>query len=202
MGQPAVFLRLAGCNLRCTYCDTAYSWGDEYIVMTLGEIMLRIKKTGISRVTLTGGEPLCAPNVGTLVGEMLSAGMEINIETNGSMDIKDLRNNRTDTSNLFFTIDYKLPSSGQTKHMCIENYDQLLTCDVLKFVVGSDEDMSHMLSFVKTIKSKPQIFMGVVYGKYDMQKLVSVALETPQLVDAKIQVQLHKIIWNENERGV
>ena len=210
-GYPASFVRLAGCNLRCLYCDTMYAVDvnpGEYHKMHKAEIMSRLNQR-FKRVTLTGGEPLIACGVCDLVSEMLADGFEVNIETNGSVDIQgflsNLRTKPTET-NLFFTIDYKLPSSGVTDKMFDKNYLNLTPQDVLKFVVGSDYDIEVMINFMQYLKDlgvvSGQVFIGVVYGSYSLSSLARAIIETPVLKDSRLQLQYHKIIWDPNIRGV
>jgi len=206
-GQSATFIRLAGCNLRCSYCDTTYALENDYSVMPLQAIMASAKASDLGRITLTGGEPLTAPKVEVLIHQLLTQGYEANIETNGSIDITFLldymQSMKYDPKvGLFFTMDYKLPSSGETEKMHLPNYDILRPWDVLKFVVGSDDDATHMVEFLKKVNTKAQVYVGAVYGAYDLKKLVSLLLETPILRNAKLQLQYHKIIWDANERGV
>ncbi|MCL2286105.1 MAG: radical SAM protein [Firmicutes bacterium] len=209
-GMPATFIRLAGCNLRCTYCDTTYALeaiDGEYTTMPIDELLAQLKQRLYSRVTLTGGEPLTAPNVEILVYQMLKLDKEVNIETNGSVDVSFLfdymqTKNYSPGSKLFYTMDYKLPSSGVTDSMHMPNYTKLRPCDVLKFVVGSQQDITHMIDVVRSLTSKPQIYIGAVYGKYELKNLVQTIIDTPELKNATLQVQLHKIIWDANERGV
>lgn len=193
-GQPVSFIRLAGCNLRCTYCDTLYAlFGEEkpceYREMTVDEILARVNGR-YRRVTLTGGEPLIEPNVGTLIKALSDEGYEVNIETNGACDIKPY----TDIKNTFFTIDYKLPSSGMADRMIWDNYLMLEQKDVIKFVVGSEEDAECMIDVVRRLKPKAAVYIGAVYGKYDTKRLAKLIMKTPELSDAKIQIQLHKVI--------
>jgi len=206
-GALATFIRLAGCNLRCTYCDTTYAMEGNYQTQTIEEILSQVKKSGFSRVTLTGGEPLTAPAVEVLIHQLLDQGNEVNIETNGSIDIAfvfDYLQNKqyNPANNLFFTMDYKLPSSGVTGNMLMSNYTKLRPWDVLKFVVGSQQDIEYMINILRNLTSTPQIYIGAVYEKYDYKDLVSTILKTPELKNAKLQLQLHKIIWDPNERGV
>jgi len=200
-------VRLAGCNLRCTYCDTTYAFGSEFEEMPLQKILARIKSRPYHRVTLTGGEPLLSPGVEVLIHEMLISGCEVNIETNGSIDISPLLRylqnvNCNPSENLFFTMDYKLPASGANDNMHLPNFPLLRPWDVLKFVVGSENDVSHMVSYIKTLTSAPQIYIGAVHEMFNLQKLVQTILETPELANATLQLQLHKIIWDASERGV
>lgn len=209
-GQPATFIRLAGCNLRCSYCDTVYSlFGEdtpcEYTEMTIEEVISKVNRN-YNRITLTGGEPLVHKDSGALVRHLLEMGCEVNIETNGAVDIVEFLNKIPDTNKLFFTIDYKLPSSGMTDKMIWNNYLNLRPCDVIKFVVGSDEDIQLTIAIVERLKQvytkMPHIFIGAVYGMYDAQKLVEIILKEPVLSDARFQIQLHKVIWDPDERGV
>ena len=205
-GQPATFIRLAGCNLRCTYCDTTYAlFGEEtpceYTEMTIEEIVSKVNRN-YNRVTLTGGEPLVHKDSVKLIKSLTDIGCEVNIETNGAADIMNIPRD----DKLFFTIDYKLPSSGMDDKMIWNNFLNLKPCDVIKFVIGRDEDIKLMIEIVKKLrkvyKEMPHIFIGAVYGMYDNSDLVNVILNEPALSDARLQVQLHKIVWDPDERGV
>lgn len=209
-GQPVSFIRLAGCNLRCSYCDTLYSlFGEKepcrYIEMTEMEIISKMNPR-FKRVTLTGGEPLIAPGIEHLIEKLADDEYEINIETNGAVDIEPLSKNQKIRNNIFFTIDYKLPSSGMCGKMTDKNFFLLTKRDAVKFVVGSDDDVKKMLEISRRMKDfyleMPQIYIGAVYGKFSLEKLTEIVLSEPSLADAKIQVQLHKIIWDPNKRGV
>lgn len=206
-GQPCTFIRLAGCNLRCSYCDTLYAlFGEEvpceYTEMTVAEIAERVNSS-FKRITLTGGEPLIHKDANILIDTLLEKGYEINIETNGAADICGFRKGH---ENLFFTIDYKLPSSGMEDKMIWDNFVSLEPCDVIKFVVGSDEDLSVMIDVMKKIspiyEKMPHIFAGVVYGEYEPLKLIDAIMNEPALKDVRYQIQLHKQIWDPDERGV
>jgi len=207
-GQPVSFVRLAGCNLRCTYCDTLYSlFGEEepceYVEMTEKEIIEKLNPL-YKRVTLTGGEPLISPDADKLVKLMCDRGFEVNIETNGAVDIRNFCKEIRDK--FFFTIDYKLPKSGMEDKMIWENFLNLTPADAIKFVAGSEKDVQKMIEVVTKLKSfyikMPPIFIGAVYGEYDLKKLTETVLKNPVLSDARVQIQLHKIIWHPDERGV
>jgi len=221
-GLPAIFVRLHGCNLNCTYCDTTYAMEGSYTEMTLAQIMDKLSTSHIKRVTLTGGEPLTTPGVELLIEAMLNANLEVNIETNGSVDISNLLK----YENLFFTMDYKLPSSGMTEKMHLPNFPLLRPQDVLKFVVGSQEDLDEMLHFIRTQKkvavpplllsegsencncnflqpkNTAQACVGAVFSTFDKKNIVAFICENPELKDVKLQLQLHKYIWDPSERGV
>lgn len=209
-GQPVNFIRLAGCNLRCSYCDTLYALFGEnepciYEKMSAGDIISRLNPA-FKRVTLTGGEPLIADGAAELAQALCKLGYELNIETNGAADIVKFMTELSGRNNLFFTIDYKLPSSGECEKMLWSNFLNLCERDVVKFVVGSEEDIGHMIFAVRRLKeyykTMPHIFIGAVFGAYDIKKLTERVLSEPDLCDARIQVQLHKIIWKPDERGV
>lgn len=209
-GQTATFIRLAGCNLRCSYCDTLYAlFGEEtpceYTEMSIDEILSRVNKS-YKRITLTGGEPLLPIDSADLVNRLLNDGYEVNIETNGAVDITEFSAKIPDPSNMFYTIDYKLPSSGMTDKMIWENFLNLRPDDVIKFVVGSDEDVNMMKAVMDRLsehyEKMPHIYAGVVFGKYDAQKLIEHIMKEPVLKDVVFQLQIHKIIWKPDERGV
>ncbi len=209
-GLPVSFIRLAGCNLRCSYCDTLYSlFGEEepceFTEMTESQILSKLNPL-YKRVTLTGGEPLIAPYIDSLINELLGYGYEVNVETNGACDIKKLLGKIKNPQNLFFTIDYKLPSSDMEDRMLIDNFFNLKENDVIKFVVGSDEDALTMLTLIKRLKAHyekmPHIFIGAVYGAFGLESLAKLIIKEPVLSDARLQVQLHKIVWEPDKRGV
>ncbi len=204
-GQTASFIRLAGCNLRCSYCDTRYAlYGEKeecvYTEMTPEEAA---EKARLRRVTLTGGEPLIHEDVQKLIALLLAQGKEVNIETNGAADISRFLSG---DKGLFFTIDYKLPSSGEEGRMLWSNFLKLRPRDVVKFVVGTDEDVSAMLKIVLRLKSElrdmPHLFAGAVFGQYEPSELVRRVLENEALREVRVQLQMHKFIWDPDSRGV
>lgn len=210
MGQPATFIRLAGCNLRCTYCDTLYALFGEaepcrYTEMSAEEILSKVNPH-YRRVTLTGGEPLIAPDAAKLCRALADAGYEVNIETNGAVDIEKFLSQCDSRENIFFTIDYKLPASGMEEKMVWRNFEILTAQDVLKFVVGSEADARRMTEIMERLlpvwETPPAVFAGAVYGEYSLEDLTKLILKTPVCRDVRVQVQLHKIIWNPEKRGV
>lgn len=208
-GYVASFIRLAGCNLKCSYCDTKYAWDStrtpvEYTVMTAAEILSALNPD-IRNITLTGGEPLIAKNVKLLIEKLVAEGYDVNIETNGAVRIADFR--EVVTGGSFFTIDYKLPSSGMERYMIEENFHSLTPDDVLKFVVGSEVDIRPMTDLIGRLENvlcekMPQIYIGVVWNDFDASKIVEMMIENPLLRNARLQLQMHKFIWNPEQRGV
>lgn len=205
-GYPAVFIRLAGCNLRCSYCDTQYSY-DGGKEMCLEEIMDKVMSFGIRRVTVTGGEPLIHRDIGSLLGCLLISGMKVNVETNGSVDVRQvvhfIENSVTldDMRNLFFTIDYKLSCSGQQNEMCFNNFRNKREEDIIKFVVGSKEDLEQTRVVCELCGLKDKVFISPVFGKIQPSDIVQFILDN-HMDFARVQLQMHKIIWDPDKRGV
>lgn len=209
-GKTAAFVRLAGCNLRCSYCDTLYAlFGEdepcEYTEMTVDEVLSKVN-TSFGRATLTGGEPLLYDESADLVNKLTALGVEVNIETNGAVDITEFSKKLDDTDNMFYTIDYKLPSSKMTDKMLWKNFENLRPRDVVKFVVGSDEDLNVMKrvteKLLKLYDTVPHIYAGVVFGAYEPKKLVEKIMSEPVFKDVVFQLQIHKIVWNPDKKGV
>lgn len=199
-GELATFIRLAGCNLRCTYCDTNYALkcnqGSE---MTIEEIINKAKEIGFKNITLTGGEPLIHRNVKKLIDELLNNEFKVNIETNGSIDITPYIN-----KNLLITMDYKTPASGEVNKMMLSNINKLRENDVLKFVCD-ENDLPHITSILKNYKPKCYVYLSPIFKKIEPSELVDYLKGLNNEIDTskiRVQVQLHKIIWDPNERGV
>lgn len=205
-GYPAVFIRLAGCNLRCEYCDTKYSYdgGQE---MSIEEIMDKVLSFGICRVTVTGGEPLIHKDIDVLLGCLLIRGLKVNVETNGSVDVSQVVDRIKeydpflDISGLFFTIDYKLSCSGQENKMCLNNFKHKREVDIIKFVVGSKEDLERVRVVCELFELTNNVFISPVFGKIQPSEIVQFILYN-HMDFARVQLQMHKIIWDPDKRGV
>lgn len=202
-GQLAVFVRFAGCNLDCGYCDT--SWANKsdvsYEEMTEFEIYDYIKATGIRNVTLTGGEPLLRENIDKLL-RILSSDKYIRteIETNGSVEIEQFREI---SDNISFTVDYKLPGSGMERYMELSNYDNLNMQDTVKFVVSDIADLVRAKEIIEEngLTEKCNVYISPVFGKIEPEVMVKFMVEN-KMNDVNMQLQLHKIIWDPERRGV
>ena len=203
-GLPAVFIRLHGCNLRCSYCDSMYAIeGSDYKQMSVTQILDAIKEySGITHVTLTGGEPLIHQDVEDLLSQLSGDGYRVNIETNGTVPCK------WHFPGLFYTMDWKCKSSGMTAKMKMENLETLGSEDVLKFVVGTIEDLEETETVVKSLAEKkddmPHLFVSPVFGNLSNEEIVNWLLNSNIMVknNVRFQVQLHKIIWDPERRGV
>lgn len=197
-GLPTTFVRLAGCNLRCRYCDTSYAFdAKEATDMSIEDIVKKFKGYGVASVTITGGEPLVHPHVTDLLTMMNNMNIfDINVETNGSINPSPYH----DLKNVWFTVDYKCPSSGEENHMNPEAFKSLRPQDVLKFVVGNKEDLYKASQVIEKYKPKAQIYFSPVFG-FPAKEIVEFILNH-DLNDCKVQLQMHKYIWDPEERGV
>ena len=201
VGLPCVFIRFYGCNLHCSYCDSKYACtGCEYSEMSIKDIVEKVKLFHIPRATITGGEPLIQKDVWKLIQKLSDAGISVNIETNGSIDISPKEFN--DIDDYIITMDWKSISSGQYDQMMESNLLKLTNKDVLKFVVGDEEDLSQMKHLIETHKDLScHIFVSPIFNKIDPKKIVEYILNN-NLSQVHVQLQIHKFIWNPNMRGV
>ena len=200
-GLPVVFIRLYGCNLNCSYCDTRYSCeNQEYKEMSLYEVLVEVLNYGVPRVTLTGGEPLIHPGVKDLINSLVANDIEVNIETNGAVDLDEFIEFKYN-SKVVFTMDYKCKSSGMEDKMILSNLEFLQPKDVIKFVVSNYNEMEKMEYILESSKCKAQAYVSPVFGAIEPKELVEYILDN-KLNNVKVQVQLHKIIWEPTKRGV
>lgn len=202
-GQLALFIRFAGCNLDCSYCDTSWANATDVVYKeeSSEDIYNYIKSTDIRNITLTGGEPLLQEGILELL-ELLSKdrSLHVEIETNGSVSLDKFKGLDNPPS---FTMDYKLPTSNMEDKMLLENFDGLTQKDTVKFVSGSMEDLvkAKLIIDNRKLVDKTNIYISPVFGKIDMNTIVEF-MKTNKMNGVTLQVQLHKIIWDPNERGV
>lgn len=202
-GQPAVFIRFQGCNLSCSFCDTA--WANEeaaaFTLMTEQQIKDYIKETGIKNVTLTGGEPLLVPDILQLL-QLLAADqfLHIEIETNGSVALDSFAGISNPP---VFTMDYKLPGSLMETKMLVSNFNLLTKKDTVKFVVGNTEDLNRAKEVIKTydLTTKCHIYISPVFGQINLEEIVDYLIQNC-MNGVTMQLQMHKVIWDPNKRGV
>lgn len=211
-GAPAIFIRLFGCNLDCSYCDSVYACKQldaaEPFTMTIDEIILAAETFAPCKcITLTGGEPLIHKNAAELVDKLRDAGFWVNIETNGSIDLAEFKSKlskpeKKSPMDYFFTMDWKSISSGEDSKMLKSNLSELDVNDVLKFVVGDECDLTQMaLVLQNNPELDAQVYVSPIWGKIEPADIVEFILKN-KLVYVKVQVQLHKIIFDPNQRGV
>lgn len=202
-GELALFIRFAGCNLNCNYCDTR--WANQpdvvYQEMTETEIKALVTDSGVRNVTLTGGEPLLQPGMYQLLETMGSLpDIRIEIETNGSVDIEPYM---TLIRRPAFTLDYKLPGSGMEAGMNTENYRYLTKEDTVKFVISDKADLTRAREIIEQYQLEGQcgIYYSPVFGRIRPAEIVDDMIEH-RLNGVHMQLQMHKFIWDPEQRGV
>lgn len=201
-GEPAVFIRFRGCNLSCGYCDT--KWANTGVcpaeMMSAEQLVGYADSTGITDVTLTGGEPLLQADIYELIEGLIKSGHRVEIETNGSISIAELCGKSCRPA---FTLDYKLPSSGMESAMLTENYQYLKECDAVKFVSGTEADLEKAAEIIEkfSLTERCRVYISPVFGGIDPKRIVEFMLER-KMNGVRLQLQLHKYIWDPEKRGV
>jgi 7-carboxy-7-deazaguanine synthase len=195
-GLPCVFVRLSGCNLRCRYCDTAYAY-HEGNDLDLAQILKQVREFDCELVEITGGEPLIQEGTPALTAALLDAGCQVLVETNGSVDI-----DRVDRR-CCRIMDIKCPSSGETAANDMDNVSRLTPNDQVKFVIGDRDDFRfacRMTMRLPTCVPPAHILFSAVSGHLPPRRLAGWILEARLRV--RLQLQLHKVIWPDRDRGV
>ena len=201
-GELALFLRFAGCNLRCDWCDTAWACSKDapHEIVPLScieQIGENAVVQGVRNVTLTGGEPLLQEGIGEVITMLMLLGLRVEIETNGSVPLEPFILPHRPV----FTMDYKLPSSKMEQHMCTENFEHLRECDTVKFVCGSRADVFRANEIAEKYKPKCPMYLSPVFGRIEPQEIVEIMKELA-MGSFRLQLQLHKLIWEPTARGV
>ena len=194
-GYPFAFVRLAGCNLRCRYCDTAYAYdgGEEY---PLEEVVSRVTAFGLTRACVTGGEPMLQEETPALVKRLLDRGQEVVVETNGTLPLSAL------DPRAVKIMDVKCPSSGEDGKMLWENFRCLTERDEVKFVISTEEDYRYAREVTGRYRreTKWSVLLSPAFGSLAPVKLAGWMVG--DALDARFQLQLHKIVWGPDRRGV
>jgi len=193
-GIPFVFIRLSGCNLRCSYCDTKYAY-EEGKEITVEQILKEVKKYKCPYVEITGGEPLLQDDTPFLVDSLIDKGFNVLVETNGTKDIRVISNKA------IIIMDIKCPSSGESDKIDWENLDRLDPKDEVKFVIAekSDYDWAKEVIAEKNLKGKVELLMSPVKERINPDLLADWILEDN--LNVRLQLQLHKILWPDVKRG-
>ena len=208
-GELAVFIRFVGCNLNCSYCDTAWAIpGDApHEIMSLEKLLEYADTSGVTNVTLTGGEPLLQKGIEDLTAELIGRNHKVEIETNGAVSIKgmkELSDSLNLTDELSITLDYKCPSSLMENRMLMDNYDYLRSYDTVKFVVGNKADLDRAKEITEKYRHREKgimIYFSPVYGMLEYKEIVEYMIEN-KMNNIRFQLQQHKIVWNPDARGV
>lgn len=230
-GLLTTFLRLHDCNIRCSYCDTTYSYGIDSVFteMTAAEVANVIESLGNHRITITGGEPLLQEAaVVELIDELNRRNLQImqdntsgqtgltcingadkfdkremlnnspydfNIETNGTIVPSFQR------ENVWFTYDYKTPSSLAEESMNVDIFKAATEQDLIKFVVGSIEDLDCMRRIIEQYPTVAQIYVSPVWGQIEAASIIDYMKEY-NLQNVRFQLQIHKFVWDPDAKGV
>lgn len=202
-GHLCTFVRFKGCNLRCKYCDSAYSYDptESAEIMTEQQIVDFCRSMGAHMVMLAGGEPMYQKGIVDLVKRLCSEGFSVEIETNGSIDISQIaaiQHNRP-----FITLDYKTSASGMEKHNLLSNYQYVTFNDSVKFVVGSIHDLDVMRQIVEqySLLDRTNVLISPVWGDIQPVEIVEY-MKNHKLNGYKMQMQIHKFIWDPDKRSV
>ena len=190
MGAPTVFVRAVGCNLRCSWCDTGYSF-EGGTDMTVDDILEEVGDC--FRVCFTGGEPMLQPDAVELIERLVSKGIQVVLETNGSVDLSEVPRDPL----VMISMDIKCPSSGMTDRMILSNIDLLSSKDQLKFVIKDQADLDFVVGFVRSHRIPCPVIFGPVGGTGRLEWLVDRVLR--EHLDVRVLPQLHKIIWGDRQ---
>lgn len=202
-GELAVFLRFQGCNLHCSWCDTAYSFDgrETGVPYSPQELYRYVRESPARNVTLTGGEPLLQPDLPQLL-RLLCADpdIQVHVETNGSVPLGPWVEQFPQA---VYVIDFKLPGSGMTGQMSLENLTLARAQDVYKFVVQDHADLEYAREILEQygLCGRTQVHFSPVLGKIEPAQVVEYMKEH-RLNRVRLQIQLHKIVWGPEERGV
>lgn len=196
-GRPCAFVRLTGCGLRCSWCDTEYAF-HEGERRPVAEVVAAVRDLGLDLALVTGGEPLEQPGCGPLVAGLLDAGLEVLVETGGHVDASAL------DPRAVVILDVKCPGSGMSGRNRLENLARLRRGDEVKFVVRDRADFEFARDVVREhgleARGSPLLF-SPVHGALDPAELAG-WLVAARLRGARLNLQLHKYLWPERERGV
>ena len=194
-GLPCIFIRLTYCNLRCTYCDSEYTFheGNE---MSINQIIKTIQQYSCKLVEVTGGEPLVQKECITLLKKLIALDYEVLLETSGSLTIENV------PKKVINIVDFKCPSSGMKKKNFWKNIDFLKPNDEVKFIIQNREDYDWTKRKIKKYKidKKCKLLLSPSYNKIKEKEIVEWILNDN--LNVKFQIQLHKIIWKDTTKGV
>ena len=194
-GLPCVFVRLTACHLRCGYCDTAHAFGQGE-TLALDDVVERALALGDRLVEITGGEPLLQAEVLPLMTRLADAGCTVLLETSGALDIAPV------DRRVHVILDLKTPGSGEVEANLWSNLDRLKPTDEVKFVLCDRADFDWAVAQVRahSLTDRCPVLFSAAHGQINPTDLAAWVLESR--LPVRLQVQLHKILWNPNARGV
>jgi len=194
-GLPTVFIRTTACNLRCTYCDTKYSYNEGEFI-SLEKILQSVKDFGAEYVCLTGGEPLLQPEIHTLINILCEAGYKVSLETSGSKSIKAV------DPRVKIILDVKTPDSGAADSFLFENIEFSTETTEYKFVICSEKDFDWSENFCRqqNLSKKFTVLFSPSHAQVSERWLAEKILQNKLKV--RLHLQQHKYIWLPTTRGV
>ena len=196
VGRPCVFVRLAACDLRCSWCDTPYAFTGGR-KMSVDDVISTAAAFSARLIELTGGEPLLQKEAITLMERLIAAGWEVLLETGGHLSIDDV------PDEVVAIVDVKCPGSGEAGKMHWPNLDQLSPHDEVKFVIKDRADFDYAVNVIRRhdLPSRvAAVLLSPVHGVLAPAELTAWLLESG--IDARLQLQAHKYIWSPETRGV
>ena len=188
VGLPTVFVRLTGCPLRCTYCDTEYAFKGNNM-LSIDKILVEVKKYNTPYVCVTGGEPLAQINCHILLDALIKEGRQVSLETSGSIDISEVN------PSVSIVMDVKTPSSNESKHNKYDNIGKLQAKDQLKFVIGSKDDFDWSVDVVNQYPTEAGVLFSPVFEAVTPTQLADWILD--KQLNVRMQVQMHKLLWGD-----
>ena len=191
IGRPTVFIRLTGCPLRCSYCDTAYAFSGGAL-KTIDAILKEVAAYHPAYITVTGGEPLAQPDCLLLLTGLCDIGAEVSLETSGALPV-----NQVD-SRVQIVMDIKTPGSGEVDKNDFSNLEKLKTSDQIKFVICNRQDYEwarFKMDEMNLCKRFEEVLLSPSKGEMSAQSLAEWILKDK--LDVRFQIQLHKILWND-----
>ncbi len=194
-GRSCVFVRMTACNLRCRWCDTEYAF-HEGEALTIEQVLEKVRAYKCPLVEITGGEPLLQEDVHPLIDRLLLEGFEVLIETGGSLDVSGL------DARVVKIVDLKAPGSGMEHRNNLDNLRYLDRKDQIKFVVADrrDYEWAKRMMVEHAIAEKVQVLFSPVFGELHPRELAEWILA--DRLPVRLQIQLHKFLWDPNQRGV
>lgn len=194
-GRPCVFVRLTGCNLRCSWCDTAYAF-HQGRSMALGEVLQEVRSHNCRLVEVTGGEPLLQEESIVLMQHLLGEGYEVLLETGGGVGIQSV------PPGVKIILDIKCPGSGESESNLWSNLDVLPAGSEVKLVIRDHDDFVWAEEKIRSLNlgARFTVFLSPVQGDCDPGELAAWTLASG--LPVRLQIQLHKVLWPDRKRGV
>jgi 7-carboxy-7-deazaguanine synthase len=195
-GRPCVFVRLTACDLRCSWCDTTYAFHEGH-KMSVDDVLQRVDAYGCDVVEITGGEPLLQKDVYPLMRQLLDGGRTVMLETGGHLSVEEVPHG------VIRVIDVKCPGSGESARNHWANLDRLRPTDEIKFVLRDRADYEYAREIVESRRLLGRcaaVLFSPVHGVLDAKALAAWVLE--DRLPVRVQLQIHKFIWDATTRGV